>query len=493
MRLYSFQYLTILFFVLIFGPGQALSAAENDSTAVSGAFSYSVESGVTLSAGQHTPVWLVSNRHGLGSIQRNNGYLMGGVKYKSVFGGIIDYELGAQLVAADRFEAETFVRQMYFDMRWKQLGVIVGAKIYQPELVNPELSSGELTYSGNALPIPQVRAGLLDYFSVPGTRDWFAIKCHIAYGIFTDGRWQRSFTQGRASYATKVLYHDKSLFIRVGDRRFPLTFEGGLEMPARFSGTLYEPGKRPVKIPHRFKDFWNILFPYKGDFETLPIDHNNILGDMLGSWNVSLKWQLPTMSLRAYYEHQFTDHSQLFFEYRWRDGMWGLEIELPRNPFVSTIVGEYIYSKDQTGPVYHDTDNLIPDQISGSDNYYNHATYSGWQHWGQAIGNPLFGSPVYNNNGSLNFRSNRIIALHGGFCGDPDDRWHYRVLGSYVRHWGTYGNPLDEVLNVWTGMIEVTYRPRRYKAWKFSGAIAADKSSYIGNSLGGMITVTFTK
>ncbi len=460
---------------------------------------YGVETGVSFSGGKHTPLWLTANKHGLGSIQKNNGYLMAGVFRPMEKDKTFSYELGLELVGAYNFESNFYVRQAYVDLKWHFLGLSVGSKMRNGELKNQELSSGALTFSGNSLPIPQVRIGIPDYVAIPGTKEWFSVKGHIAYGIFTDGRWQEDFTGGKHNYVKKALFHDKAIYFKIGDGKFPLILEGGLEMPARFSGTAYsynasKQEMKVVDIPHRLKDFWNVLIPSKGDSETLGMDQTNIIGDMLGSWNFSLTYNLKDWKLRAYFEHQYNDHSQLFGEYGWKDGLWGAEVTLPKNPFVSCLVYEYLYSKDQTGPVYHDTDKIIPDQISGSDDYYNHGVYSGWQHWGMAIGNPLFVSPVYNENGSLYFRSNRIIANHVGITGNPTDEFKYRVLFSHARHWGTYSNPLPDIKYNINVMAELAYSPKALKHWTFIGSIAGDKSDYItGNSLGGMLTIRFNK
>lgn len=460
---------------------------------------YHVEAGASFSGGSNTPLWLTAGRHGLGSIQKNNGYLMAGIFRPMEKEKTFSYELGLELVGAYNYESHFYVRQAYADIKWYFLGLSVGSKCRNGEMKNPELSSGELTFSGNALPIPQVRIGIPEYVAIPGTKGWFSVKGHIAYGIFTDGRWQEDFVAGRHhNYVKKALFHDKAIYFKIGDSKFPLTLEGGLQMPARFSGDLYSFSTKDnvwqmKEIPHRVKDFWNVLIPSKGDNATLGMDRTNIVGDMLGSWNFSLEYRLKDWKLRAYFEHQYNDHSQLFAEYGWKDGLWGGEITLPKNPFVSCLVYEHIYSKDQTGPVYHDTDKIIPDQISGSDDYYNHGAYSGWQHWGLAIGNPLFVAPLYNENCSLYFRSNRLIANHIGISGNPTDEWKYRILFSHARHWGTYSNPLPEVKYNANVMAEVTYVPKALKHWTFAAALAGDKSDYIGDSFGGMLTVRFSK
>lgn len=455
---------------------------------------YEVETGISFSAGEHTPLWLTANKHGLGSAEKNNGYLRAGIFRPLEKNKKFSYGLGLDLMGAYNYPSGFLVRQAYAELKYSFLELSVGSKIRNGELRNQELSSGALTFSGNSLPIPQVRIGIPDYVAIPGTKNWFSVKGHISYGIFTDGNWQEDFTGKKHNYAKKALFHDKAIYFKIGDGKFPVLLEGGLEMPARFSGDVYSARTGTVtKLPHRPKDFWDILIPSKGDEETLNMDQANILGDMLGSWNFSLTYRLKDWKLRAYFEHQYNDHSQLFMEYGWKDGLWGGEIDFPENRFISSFVYEYLYSKDQTGPVYHDSDALIPDQVSGLDDYYNHGVYSGWQHWGAAIGNPLFVSPVYNSNGSLFFRSNRLIAHHVGISGNPTGEFKYRILFSHARHWGTYSKPLPEVKYNMNALAEVTYVPSKLKHWAFTLALAADWSDYIGNSGGGMLTVRFTK
>lgn len=456
---------------------------------------YTVESGVTFSGGDHTPLWLTANKQGLGSIRNNNAYLMVGVFRPMETDKIFTYGVGMEMVAATRFQSSFFIRQAYVDLKWHFLGATIGSKARYGEFKNQALSSGALTFSGNALPIPEVKVGIPEYVTIPGTKDWLSVRGYIAYGFFTDGNWQESFA-GKKQYAKNVLFHDKAIFFKIGDGKFPLSFDFGLEMPARFSGTVYTTNKKGEKVsvsyPHRLKDFWNVFIPAKGDSYATASDQANVLGDMLGSWHFSLNYKIGDWNLRAYMDHYFEDHSQLFVEYGWKDGLWGLEATFPKNKFISSVVYEYLYSKDQTGSVYNDTTSEIPDQISGADNYYNHGTYQGWQHWGMAIGNPLFVSPVYNNDGSLHFRSNRLQGHHIGISGQPDSEWSYRILFSHVRHWGTYFNPLAEVKYNMNGLAEVSCAPSKWKHWTFTGALAADKSDFIGSSWGGMLTVRFT-
>lgn len=475
---------------LIFIYGSLFLTAANGNIADS--LEYRLMAGGVTGGGEHAPLWITSKRDGLLNINRNQLFLTAGIFLPVTHKGAWSYDGGVELFTSGNGTGPFLIRQAYADVRYKNLELSVGSKIRPDEFRNVALSSGGLSFSGNALPIPEVRLGLADYWNIPGLRNWLGVKGYLSYGIFTDGNWQETFTGGKSQYVKHALFHSKALYLRVGNERvFPLTLDLGLDMPARFSGTYYRPGKEPIKIPHRLKDFWNMLVPVKGDAQTLSIDHENILGDVLGRWNFTLNYRENDWYAKVYLEHQFNDHSQLFWQYGWKDGLYGVEVGLPSNNFLSSVVYEYLYSKDQTGPVYHDSDKKVPDQISGDDDYYNHGVYSGWQHWGMALGNPLFVSPIYNANGSLFFRSNRIIAHHIGLSGNPTRGLSYRLLCSYTRHWGTYNNPLDEILYNWNFLGEVVYSPHRLRGWTFTMSLAGDRSDYIGNSIGGMLTVAY--
>jgi len=104
----------------------------------------------------------------------------------------------------------------------------------------------------------------------------------------------------------------------------------------------------------------------------------------MNDWGTGADWQKRKSSRMMIYDF-------------WKDQLLGLELHLKRGRWVKNIVFEYLYTKYQSGSVYHDHTIHLKDDIGGRDEYYNHYIYAGWQHWGQVIGNPLFRSPLYNN------------------------------------------------------------------------------------------------
>lgn len=451
---------------------------------------YSVEAGVDFNGGAHTPLWLNAGKYGLSSLEKNNGYLRAGIFRPFEEEKHFSYAFGLDLAGAYRFTSPFFVQQAYIDLKLYCLGLSIGSKEHPIELKNGELSSGSMTFSNNARPVPQIRIGIPEYVAIPGTKGFFSLKGHIAYGMFTDDNWQKDFTRTESLYAKHVLYHSKALYGKIGnEKRFPLVFEGGLDMAAQFGGRVYcYPGFEPyLDMPNSLKDFFKVFIPSGND--ATDGNYANVYGNHLGSWNFSLSYKFPGWKLRVYYDHFFEDHSMMFGEYGWKDCLAGMEITLPENRFVETFVYEYLGTKDQSGPIYHDHTTDIPDQISARDNYYNHGIYPGWQHWGQAIGNPLLTSPIYNEDGSIVFKNNRVVAHHVGLSGQSTPELRYRILFSHSRNWGTYGDPYVDVKKNTSALAEIKYSPAKLKGWQFSGSLGMDQGDLLGHSVGGMITV----
>ena len=71
--------------------------------------------------------------------------------------------------------------------------------------------------------------------------------------------------------------------------------------------------------------------PDGGSPDTDPGEQLNVEGNMLGNWSFALRWDDPSgWMVRAYWQHVFEDHSMLFFDYPWKDGLYGVEARFPK-------------------------------------------------------------------------------------------------------------------------------------------------------------------
>ncbi|MDE6298221.1 MAG: capsule assembly Wzi family protein [Muribaculaceae bacterium] len=453
---------------------------------------YEGEVRATFSGGDYTPFWLVNNLQGLGSPQKNNGYVRGALFKDMKPENRFTWGAGIDLVGAWRAQSPFYIHQLYGEVKYRSLQAFIGSKEMGGNFLDTRLSSGDLLYSGNALPVPQLRLGIFDYADFWGCKGWFAVKGYFAYGMFTDSKWQKSWASEVSARTENVLYHSKGLWLRGGNTdKFPLEGEIGIEMATQFGGKAFVNGEW-YHMSHGIKEWIKAFFPKYTSGTFAGEDNRSVEGNMMGQYNIALAWKPKAdWSIRAYYEHFFEDESQMTFEYGWKDGLYGIEVSLPKNPFVSKFVYEFLHTKDQTGPVFWNSTPEVPDQVSGRDDYYNHYLYNCWQHWGMGIGNPLVLSPIFNSDGFLHFMNNRIIAHHFGLEGNPTKEINYRLLLSFSRSWGSYDYQAPEVLNNFNGLLELTWTPDRFKGWFGKIGIAGDAGKLIGNSFGVMLSVGF--
>ncbi len=467
---------------------------------------YSYQAAGMAGGGDNAPFWHTSNRQGLPSVEKANGYMhaaaLGSMNYSNGFG--IDY--GVDLGLGKGLQSDWFVHQLYLDANYRFLGISMGMKERFSDK-NPTLSSGGLTWSGNSRPIPEIRMGIPEFVRLPILGNWFSIKGHLGYGRMTDDKWRR----GHNTYTDGILFHTKDAYLRFGQEdKFPLLVTLGLEMNNMFGGTRHSGGV-DRHLPSNAAAYWTVLFPFHHVEQ-----QGNEDGDNLGSWHLNFDYILNSWHFGAYYEHFYEDHSSMlgieykndihgnkdfvFFGFRrnWFDGLFGVEINAPSGiPFFSNAVIEFLNTRGLCGPICHsaacnfDGMNVI-EEVDGRDGMYNHGIYDSYSLYGYAIGNPVLISPVYNRNGYSHFRSNRVQMMHLGVDGSITGKIDYRLLATSTLHWGQYGAPLPQIARVSSLMLECSYWLGDSYSWKFSlsGAMDFDNSDLLGNNKGVMLTIS---
>jgi len=489
------------------------------------ALKYSTELSTTLSTGDHAPFWLTSNRHGLSSVERNSVYFRAGIFRDAHTDSTYKWRLGygADFALAANYTSTLIVQQLYADIQYRAGELSIGAKERPMEMKNNRLSTGSQTLGINARPIPQVRIGLPDWWVVPLTRGWLQLKGHIAYGMMTDDTWQHDFTHRLTRYADHALFHSKAGYLRIAneDYDYPLSLEAGLEMAAQFGGTTYRPiggVMTEIKNETGAKAFWHAFIPGGGDSYEKNAAFQNAEGNQLGSWMLRVNYDRRNWRLGVYIDHFFEDHSGLFhldydgygtgsqwntrkerryLLYGLKDMLLGAELNLKRGTWLRDIVFEYMYTKYQSGPIYHDHNPAISDHIGGQDNYYNHMLYPGWQHWGQVIGNPLYRSPLYNDDGHIEIENNRFMAFHLAFSGHPTPQLDYRVLGTWQEGFGSYSRPFTASRRQLSLFAEAQYAfspasTPLLRGWSIGLALGYDHGTIVGDNFGTQLTIRKT-
>lgn len=451
-----------LFFFLLLLIGSSFSYAQSLKTFA--------EYGTTVHAGENTPLWQTSNQHGLSSID-NNTYLRSGAFYKDTIRSW-KLEAGIELAVAAGFTSTFIIQQAYADVRYKWIGLWAGSRELDSPLLNPQLSSGGLTWSGNSRPIPQITIGILDYIHLsPGVQ----VKAQFSYGWFSDGKYQKKHVGEKYSYVEKVKFHHKSFYFRFGKPNKHWLFDIGMRMDDQFGGYATR-GIAEGDLGNGWNDYLNALIPKSGG------EGKYFEGNYVGSEHLKLTYKNKEYQLSAYLENYFDDFSGMG-KLNGMDGLWGIEYKANKHQSINNIVLEYYQSTNQSGPL-HGLDFSVVGKTGGADNYYNHAVYPGWSHWGMSMGNPFVASPIYNKNGDLTFSYTRVKAIHLGWSGDINKEWTYRAKLSFNRTWGTPFKPTSEILENFSTFAEFKYVPCKLQGWSFTASGAFDIGGIYGDNLG---------
>jgi hypothetical protein len=448
-----------------------------------------IETAGIYTDGDYAPFWMTSNNYGIASEKKNSAYLRTGLFASDrLFNDKLQVCAGLDVLAARNLQSDIYIHQLYVDLGYKILGLSIGAKERILPFRNNRLSTGGLTLSANSRPVPQVEAGFPRFVPLPYTNNWMQIQGGISYGMFTGDEINKRYA-GDGNFAENVLYHRKYAYFKV-EKNTPWYFVLGLEMDSQWGGKFYNSDGYRYDSPTRLIDFFKVFIPLAGGSGTNGTDQINIQGEVHGSWHFIFNYAKDEYNIRPYYEHFFDDHSGMWFK-NMPDGIYGLELNLNRKAPVSSVVLEYIHTKDQSGPFLFDKSANIPIQVSAGDDYYNHVDYISTANHGFVMGNPLLTSPIYNKGRTLFVLNSRISAFHGGLSGYLSDNLKYRALLTYSRSWGTPYFPARKIRTQFSSLLELEYiLGERLHEWTFSGALGYDdSSSMVGNNLGARLKI----
>lgn len=470
---------------------------------------YSAQAILNAGKGGFAPYYVASNQHGLvtqgkGALLRlsaergmnlNDRFSYGfGADVVGGYGSGIDYLRWNDGALRPHLEhpSRVWLQQLYGEVKWRGVFLSAGLKERSSALLDSRLSSGDLVESGNARPIPEVRAGFIDFQDIPFTNGWVQIQGEISYGKFTDNGWMRDHYNYFEQHLNQgALYTYKRCYFRTNPhKRFSVTF--GMQVGGAFGGntTWYDRGKT-VKTRHfdsGVKSFFKMLVPTDGGEEYYS-------GSSLGSWDVLMRYNLRNgMTIRGYMQKPWEDGSGIGFLNGF-DGLWGLELKTNGTGVITGAVMEYLDFTNQSGPMHWDPDDHpgteIRGRAEGADNYYNNHEYNSYANYGMAIGSPFLVSPIYNTDGCMQFLHNRMRGFHVGIEGCVTERLSYRALGGYRKSWGTGYLPLVTPASDTSVMLEGRYDCRKVAGLSVKAQVAMDHGTLYGNNFGACVTIVY--
>ena len=261
------------------------------------------ETGVTGAAGNNdfAPYYIASNRHGV-ITQSKSAIVRGHIWHDMDTASRFSYGYGADLIAGygsnvdylrydgnDNVWAQNpqhpsrfWIQQLYGEVKYRGVFLTVGLKERGSALLNNELSSGDFVESGNARPIPEVRAGFTDFQNIPFTKGWVQIQGELSYGKFTDNAWMRNHFNYYSGHLNQgALYTYKRCYFRTKPSK-PFSVTIGMQVGSMFGGNTdyYSAGKiyMSKELSKSFSKFFKMLIPKDEGKEYFS-------GSALGCWD----------------------------------------------------------------------------------------------------------------------------------------------------------------------------------------------------------------
>lgn len=485
---------------------------------VSDGMRYSGEAVVNIGNGDFAPYFIASNSGGVitqpaGAYARIKAIRDMNTRPRFDYGFGADF-LGGYASATDYLRyyprtgwgenpqrPESFrIQQLYGEIRYRAVFLTAGLKENDRSLFDSPLASGDITLSNNARPIPQVRAGFLDFTDIPLTSSWAQIRGEIAYGRFFDNNWINNHADlYNEGVTTGVFFHYASIYFRSNpEKRFSLTV--GMQHAAQFGGTKtwYYHGNIVNRVTDKVSlgTFAKMFIPMRDGTGISTGDKLYYRGNHLGSWDLKATYRLRDDSRITFsWQSPWEDGTGIGKANGW-DGVYGIEYRFARKGIINAARFEALTFVNQSGPIHWAVGDHpgthIPGTATGSDNYYNNQFYNGWANYGMSLGTPFLKSPIYNTDGQLLFKHTRTYGFHAGIEGSPLSWLDYRVLWSWRKSAGTYNRPLLQHQEDTSMLFEGNFRVPRISGLTINARIAFDAGSLYGNHFGVAAGVTYS-
>ncbi len=481
------------------------------SIAAAEPFEVNYEGGIIGNAGsgEFAPTYMAANRHGV-LTQKSDLLLYAGLNHKmdttrrfsygtgvKLFGGYTataPYKqfTGSELEIHKVHPANFWIQELYAEVKYRGVFLSAGLKERTPLLIDFDLSSGALTESGNSRPVPQVRAGFVNFQNIPFTNGWVQIEGAIAYGKFTDNAWMRDHYNYYYGHINQgALYTYKRCFLR-SKPSMPFMVTVGMQSSGAFGGSSdwYYLGHKVKSESYSSsaKQFFKMFLP-------LNEGQSYYSGSFLGSWDIQLRYRFRNdWTVKGYLMKPFEDGSGIGFLNGF-DGVWGLELDAPGFKYIQGAVVEYIDFTNQSGPSHHDPDDHAGSNLhhraEGADNYYNNHEYNPYAYYGMSMGTPFLIAPIYNLNGTMEYLHNRARGFHIGVKGEIVDNLSYRALFGHQKSFGAAYMPIIKPLTNFSMMIEGKYRLNSVPGLDVKAQFAIDNGNLVGNNTGFCVSVSY--
>ncbi|MBX3256831.1 MAG: hypothetical protein KF862_22025 [Chitinophagaceae bacterium] len=447
------------------------------------------------------PFWLRTNQYGSIPLRGASGSVIAGAKKKYYTGEdkpVVDWGFGLEGRVNAGYTSTFLLTEAYFKARVAMFEVKGGRSKEIIGITDSSLSSGAFAISGNTLGVPKVEIGIPEYWSLPFTNEFVAVKGNYAHGWFGETPlWYNEHANAVPSY-----FHQKTLYVRLGRPESRFKFAGGFNHQVMWGNEELIEG--PEYGLSRAQTYWHVI---TGKPYGKPGVPRSKIGNHLGTIDQEVSYVFDRFQVNLYHQF-FYDVGGLYYGNNLRDGLFGLVFRnlQEKESFFGwkKVLLEYMGSKSQGGEL---DARVTP---SGDENYYNSYMYlQGWTYKNENLGNNFLTSRWYGRNDLIRREkqasvNNRVILWHAGVEGYAGE-WDYTARLSFSDNFGTYAT---SPYGTTTGGVRVIARPPYFKrAQQFSGyleagrffsdnryklgiALAVDQGDLLYNSIGGIIKLS---
>lgn len=327
-------------------------------------FSGKVDLNGFYSSKETLPFWFYSNQRGRISDSTNFAGLISG-KMNYEISEHSSLEVGGGLFYDDKFSDEVFLDELYADLQWKKLELIIGRK-QKEEFYNGLSATNEnFAWSLNARPLPGIQ---------------FRTSAPIFFNenekLGLEFSWNE-FWMGNDRYVKGARLHYKSLYLIYN-------FENDWHLKAGIKHFAQWGGESPLwgPQPTSFSEYLRVFAGREGGEDALETDQINVVGSHLGTYELYLKKHYSDFSLSFIYNHFFEDGSGSRYA-NFPDGRYGIFYETKdETNLIYSAIYEFYYTKNQS------QNSSSPHK---NDFYFWNGVYrSGWTYKNRILGVPFF-------------------------------------------------------------------------------------------------------
>ncbi len=388
-------------------------------------FSYSMELGGYYSITNKVPFWMRSNQYGV--IPKTGNTLMFTQSLQSkkdTSSAFLKASYGVEAAVIVGDHAEILLPEAYFQLDAGVFSLMAGRKKQVHGLVDTTLSSGSVTWSGNSLPMPEVRLSIPEYRRL--IFPWLFFKGSYNHAWFLEQEHVRNY-----------FLHQKSLYGRIGKEHSKIKLYAGILHNVQWGGKPkygipeWDSRFKNGKLPSNWFTYRQVVLPIKALHDTTTgytdFELSNRFGNHVGQIDLGGELDLGRKKLLVYKQTIFETGQTFSSLTNVDDGLYGVSLsDKNEKAAFRKVVFEFLFTKNQ-GRYRAGLARLLglPDRHFGNDTYYfNHGQYmDGWSYNGLTLGTPfMIPNPeirIEKRNVTQQYYSNnnRIRAFFMGFQG----------------------------------------------------------------------------